>query len=321
MGIIAISAFLDRRHMAPEGVVVTFITPGGCNLACPFCVVSGRGERFERSRHSPEHFGAFLRAFSKRGLLGGAAVVGDEPLQSQAWPYARAFLEDANRCGTPTALITNGVELAAYIPDLELLAPSQIIVSVDAVNDRHDAIRRKHGAFAAIDSGLRLAAASPLLRHRLVVGTILMPGKADDVRSVILHSASLGLQRSYVSPLIVVSEGAPLRVHPKVLASGLELVPQLRRLAADLGVDLALADDFGSLGDWARTLRAAGVEVRTPVGPTRLLRVDAGGGIALYDDIRAGRPPRFRLPESPAGMDDVVTRIVEAFSPDVRVAA
>ena len=76
-----------------QGLVVTAVLKGGCPLNCPFCIVNQRDERREESYLATDHLIGLLAAVERRGLLGGAAIVGDEPLQSQCWPTARAFLE------------------------------------------------------------------------------------------------------------------------------------------------------------------------------------------------------------------------------------
>jgi pyruvate-formate lyase-activating enzyme len=303
MVVVAISAFLDDANIPPDGIVVTQVFPGGCSFSCPFCVVERRGERRLTSSLSPDAYADLVHSLGKRGLLGGAAVVGDEPLQASAWPYVRRYIEAANVYGVPTALITNGYELNEFIPHLRRLDISQLIVSVDAIGQRHDSIRRKVGAFAAIKRGLLQASGDHLLGDRLVIGTILMPGNAADVRNVIRFAATHGIKRIALSPLLIVTPASPLRVHPRVLEVGKSLIPEFRSLAASLGVDLFMADDFHALGDWADALRAAGVPVKAPSRAARLLRVDAGGNISTYREIQLGLPPSQTLPLSGPGIE------------------
>ncbi len=54
-------------------------------------------------------------------MLGGAAIVGDEPLQAHCWPMAEAFLNRAIEAKVPTALITNGYNIVDYVTELRQL--------------------------------------------------------------------------------------------------------------------------------------------------------------------------------------------------------
>ncbi len=92
MGYVALTACVERDRIPPTGIVVTAVLPGGCPLNCAFCIVNQRDERREQSHLSGDHLTAALEAIDKRGLLGGAAIVGDEPLQAHCWPMAEAFL-------------------------------------------------------------------------------------------------------------------------------------------------------------------------------------------------------------------------------------
>jgi hypothetical protein len=94
VGYTAISAFLGPGCKTSD-ILATVVLPGGCPLDCPFCIVNKRDERREQSYITSTHLIYFIRSMLSRGLLGGAAIVGDEPLQKHCWPLAKAFLEEA----------------------------------------------------------------------------------------------------------------------------------------------------------------------------------------------------------------------------------
>jgi len=129
------------------------------------------------------------------------------------------------------------------------------------------------------------------------------------------------LKRMSVSPLLVVSRGAPVRVHPKVLRTGPEVIRDLHSLAKDVGVDLVLADDFRMLTEWSAVLREAQVGIKAPAQEVRLVRIDALGGVASYDEVRRGAPPGLWLPTSLDRMDALASSIIDLFEPKLRAAA
>src|SRR5687767_13633092 len=111
MGYVALTAFIERDHIPPTGIVVTAVLKGGCPLDCPFCIVRQRDERRDISHITTEHLTGLLASIDKYGLFGGAAIVGDEPLQDHCFPAAKAFLSYAIERNRPTALISNGYNL------------------------------------------------------------------------------------------------------------------------------------------------------------------------------------------------------------------
>ena len=115
MGYGALTAFIEKDRVPPAGIVVTVVLPGGCPLNCAFCIVNQRDERREQSYLSADHLTSLLSSIERRGLLGGAAIAGDEPLQEHCWPAAKAFLSRALESKVPTALITNGYNLVDFL--------------------------------------------------------------------------------------------------------------------------------------------------------------------------------------------------------------
>ncbi len=62
----------------------------------------------------------------------------------------------------PTALISNGYNFVDFISELRQLPNTKILISLEAASEKHDAIRRKPGAFARIAEGVRRPPAIPI---------------------------------------------------------------------------------------------------------------------------------------------------------------
>ena len=225
MGYCALTAFLESERIPPSGFVVTAVLKGGCPLNCPFCIVNQRDERREQSYLTTDHLTGLLAAVERRGLLGGAAIVGDEPLQSHCWPTARAFLSHAADRNLPTALISNGYNLIDFVDELCALSATKITISLDAASEKHDEIRRKPGAFARISEGIRLAVTDPGLRERLSIAAILMPGNLETISEIIAFTAANKIPQLLLSPLLTSSRTTPLTVHPKIMKERLARNP------------------------------------------------------------------------------------------------
>jgi sulfatase maturation enzyme AslB (radical SAM superfamily) len=296
MGAAALSAFLDSNNMPPDGVIVTAVLPGGCPLSCPFCFVGMRGERQLDFVLTSEHLPALMHEMRLKGLLGAAAIVGDEPLQSKVWPYTRSFLTYGHDAGVPMALITNGFELADFAKELSQFRKLKLLVSVDAVGEDHDRIRRREGAFARLAAGIKAAMSYDSMRRSISLAATLMPNNDDKLKDVIAFASQNGIEHVTISPLLHVDENQRLRAHPKVLSMAAAVTSELMTFAQDLNVGLRFSDEFGVLGEWEDVLRQTGITVAVPKVPVRLIRVDAAGRIETIDTIRAGTSTGLNMP-------------------------
>lgn len=317
----ALTALLTRDGLPPFGVVVTAVLPGGCQLNCPFCIVSQRGERQERSNLSADHLTAALASLERNGLLGGAAIVGDEPLQSHCWPMAKAFLGTAIEGRVPTAMITNGYNLVDFAEELRRLTSTKFVVSLDAASEKHDEIRRKPGAFARISEGLERAASYRDLRERLSIATILMPGNLAEISEIIDFTARLKIPQLLLSPLLTSSRTTPLAVHPRIMRDAWQHLPALLKQADSAGVRLRISDEFGVLGAWNDKLASAEIEIVSPREPARLIRIDAIGRVETLATMQAGTTTGLQLPEDINAMDAFVLTLAEQCFDTVSVAA
>jgi len=321
MSYMALTAFVEEDRIPPSGIVVTAVLPGGCPLACPFCIVNQRDERRLTSYLSSDHLTALLDSVDRRGLLGGAAIVGDEPLQRHCWPMAENVLDRTIASNAPTALISNGYNLIDFIDEIRRLKKTKITISLDAASEKHDEIRRKPGAFARISEGIREAARYDDLRERISIATILMPGNLETISEIIEFTAANNLPQLIVSPLLTSGRTAPLSVHPRVMRDAWQELPALMKQADDAGVKLRVSDEFAMLGPWEDKLRSIGLDVLTPKAPAKLIRVDAEGRIETLDSMRAGVETGFRLPADPHEIDTVADQLIDHVMGRCEIAA
>jgi sulfatase maturation enzyme AslB (radical SAM superfamily) len=319
MGYPAVTAFLKANGHLPQGILVTAVLKGGCNFSCPFCIVSKRDERREQSYVTPEHLQVFQSAIERRGLLGGAAIVGDEPLQSHCWPSARAFLG----CGgtVPTAMVSNGYNLVEFVDELRRFETMKLLISLDGVGERHDSIRRKPGAFARIAEGLHAAARHEDSRARLSIAAVMMPGNMDDLSALVSFTAKTRIPQLILSPLLTSSRNDPLTLHPKVMREAWRAIPALMQQAEVEGVKLRLSDEFAALAPWTDKLAESGIEFLTPKEPARVIRIDAAGRVETLVTMQSGTSTGLQLPFDLADIDRCAEQVIETCFPSVSMAA
>lgn len=317
---IAISPFLKEDNIAPDGVVLTSVLPGGCQMACPYCFVAMRQERKGSPVMTPDALASLSTALSRRGMLAAASVIGDEPLQKQSWPYVEALLAASRDAGAPTGIVTNGCELESFLPQLCSLDPSRVMVSLDGIGARHDKLRRTPGAFARIDRGLRAAVQGLGLHSRLAIASVIMPGNADDILDVVDFAAQIGVPQVVVSPLLMTSNTGAVQIHPKIIKSGWYQIEEMLDRADKRGIDLVISDEFSGLeGKWQQL--ASSRLIRAPQTSTRLIRVNPIGQVSTYGDIRAGAEPSLNLPYDLRGMDDFADLVIEVTSAKTELVA
>lgn len=289
MAAVALTSFLDDDGRAPEGMIVTVVFPGGCQLDCPFCIVKHRQERnVGAGAPRPGFFSDLLRGHAAGSGLAGGAIVGDEPLQEAVWPYVREFLSTCESLGRPSAMITNGVELATFADRLESFASTKVLVSLDAVGAAHDKVRGRVGTYDAVLAGLRAVGKTCNLGRRLTVATVFRPGRLADAEAVLRLVAKLGMPNWLLSPLLDPRPNRPMRVHIRVADEYPDALRHLGRVAGTLGVTMVASDEFGLLPELDDLAREIGFVSGMPRSHPRLIRVDANGVEATWSDLRRG---------------------------------
>lgn len=289
MAAVALTSFLDDDGNAPNGTIVTVVFPGGCQLDCPFCIVKHRQERHAGAAAlPPAFFSGLLSKHATGGGLAGGAIVGDEPLQESVWPYVREFLSTCESFGRPSAMITNGVELAAFAERLDPFSSTKVLVSLDAVGATHDEVRGRVGTFDAVLRGLRVVERTSNLGRRLTVATVFRPGRLADAEAVLRLLADLGMRNWILSPLLDPRPNRPMRLHPRVTREYPDALRHLGGVATTLGVTMVASDEFGLLPDLDKLAREIGFVSGMPRSHPRLIRVDANGVEANWSDLRRG---------------------------------
>lgn len=318
---VALAGFLDRDGMPPNGIILTAVLPGGCPFACPFCFVNARAERSDAEVLTTSHYAALVHATSQRAKIGAVAIVGDEPLQEQSWPYAEAMLTAATQLRIPVALITNGYNLVDFVDRLRALPGLRVMVSLDGVGSEHDEIRVKEGAFDRIVQGIRLAVAHPELQQNLTIATTMLPRNIQELPRVLALVAELGVPRMVMSPLLTSVRGRAIKIYPKGLREAAKMVPKLLGMPECQAVSLHVSDEFGLLGEWEVALKAEGVNVMRPRRAPDLIRIDAAGRIETLRTVRDGGTTGLRLPLDLRALGGVIDRLLEEDFPALAHAA
>ena len=294
MAYTALTAFLDRNKIPPEGVVVTLVLGGGCPLDCGFCLLKQRRENLKEPVLLVNHYVAILRWLFRENMLGGVALVGEEPLQVNVWPVARRILRLSEDLGVPTALVTNGYNLWYFSRELAHFNKTKIMVSVDAVGEKHDQLRQTEGAFARIDGGL--CQIDPVQRKNVFIATTLLGENIGDIPAVLDLAKERNIDHVSLSPLLTSSEQGPMKVDRTVMWRAMEAIPGYLERAKESGVSLHLSDEFSLLGPWEERLRGIGIDIAAPAKPGRLIRIDAHGRIENLRTLRDGGTLDVTLP-------------------------
>lgn len=109
---------------------------GGCNLKCSWCAVSALHEQSKGATlFQTENYRALISGLSQENLIGGVAIVGDEPLLDAAWPVARGIFDCAEDHHLPSALVTNGTKLAEHRTLISGLSREKVMSGVAIVGD------------------------------------------------------------------------------------------------------------------------------------------------------------------------------------------
>lgn len=170
-----------------------------CNLACPFCYVSGPEQKAYNKRHYPKRdemtTGEMLRFYDALHQAGFrlAVIVGGEPLLRDDLPELVRSL--AGRLHT--TVFSNGLVLAdraGEVGDMDTL-----FVSLDAPDERHDELRRCPGLFAKAMAGIEAVRAKHP-RLTVALNMTVTRANADRVDEMIVFANRLGLPVAFQPP-------------------------------------------------------------------------------------------------------------------------
>jgi MoaA/NifB/PqqE/SkfB family radical SAM enzyme len=281
------------------GQFLTFVVPApeGCNLKCSFCLIKQRREITQTSVR-PSDLARFIREAAERALIYALAIQGYEPLLPASLPYTQAVLATGRLLRIPTAIVTNGVQLADSVDLLSALAPDKIAISLDsAAAENHDRMRGVAGAWIATIGGLRRAAEVLTPRTRLTVSSVLLPGKPHYLRDMPALLRQMGIDYWIVNPLLRIGQDQAGGVADDRDSIFRDLLV-LQEAADRAGVHLTVDDEFARLNRGAE--RAPGsLDVRTLPRDVKIFRLSPGGHCSAGEDIL-----RQVTPEAPRWLPD-----------------
>ena len=270
-----------------DGVFLTFILGGGCNLSCSFCIIDQRDEIIGNAL-SVDHIIEFLASIKKSAKVLAVSIQGHEPLTEGALPYTEAILRTCAAYGVPVALVTNGVLLARAAPSLLSTPPTKIAVSLNsAVDIIHDRIRGVVGSWTATLEGIRVAKVVLGKWTNIAINSVLLPSDRGQLQRMPEVLFALGVTEWIVTPLQQIgklSPGGPVGNVKSIYGNLLSL----QNAAVDAGIEMVVDDELGKLHyeqfcEKRPELRK--IHVRTlPIG-VKLIRLTPNGYCSVGRDI------------------------------------
>ncbi len=300
--------------MAYPLIVVCRVTTA-CNLACGFCAYDRR-LAFTRTTlgndevarlidlmadwHARQSTGQRADAGDPRPLPRAPLLswIGGEPLRWRDWARYSAL---ARSRGLAVSATTNATTLArAAVRAQVLQCLDELTVSVDAVGDRHDALRGWRGGYARTLAAVGELADARIARRQplhLRANIVLMRSTIDAFATLVSELAAAGIDE--ISFNLLGGRDRPEfhtreSVAPAALDRMLRQLPLLRTQLARVGTTLIGNDDY------TERLRSASRRRHWPVADcapgTRFLFVDERGRVA---------PCAFTANEYGIALDDI----------------
>ncbi|MHC4276450.1 MAG: radical SAM protein [Planctomycetota bacterium] len=132
--------------------ILSHLVTSRCNADCPMCLwKKNDGDDDAKDELSTLEVENLYRQAGDLGFL-HLVVWGGEPLMREDMGY---LLQVAQSYGLKTTLITNGYLLPDMVDEVGPFL-NNLIVSLDALSDRHDALRRLPGTFRNATDGMAL---------------------------------------------------------------------------------------------------------------------------------------------------------------------
>jgi len=238
---------LDQR----VGDALTFVVPGGCNLRCPFCLITQRGEtKSGETVLSPPMYAKFIRGAAQERHVACVSIQGEEPLLPESLVYTYEILNTAKELGIPSSIVTNGTYLASEASRLNETGVRLVCISIDSDKPEiHDKLRGKEGAFMATQEGL-FVAKTILGDGRLLVSSVLLPGHADYLINMPQYLSKYGITRWCIDPYIRI----PARGYggPVINAGVASALNVLAAEADRHGVNAVVCDDMNQMKELRR---------------------------------------------------------------------
>jgi MoaA/NifB/PqqE/SkfB family radical SAM enzyme len=180
-------------------------------------------------------------------------------------------------------MVTNGTHLARRATDLARLGLKDITVSVDSsIPAAHDKLRGSSGAFERTFAGIRAALSEETFRSRLVVASVLLPGKRHLLDGMPRLLADNGVKYFGVTPFIKVPRsgfGRMIQEHGSLMDD----LERLRVASEESGVQFVVDDElarFRHVFDGANKFM-----IHSLSRPGRLIRLTPSGACSIGLDV------------------------------------
>lgn len=229
--------------------VLTFIvpSPGGCDLACPFCFIKKRQENATDFTITPGEYTRFIREVARKDAVSNICVQGYEPLLDKSFFYTNAILSAGQNLGISTSLVTNGTHLLSRLNALAMLEPDKIAVSLDAATSfPHDRQRGKIGSWEKTVLGIRASVNKLSSKTDIVVTSVFIPKKRKQLEGMpeLLHG--IGIKRWSISPLQIFPKNNEGNTTDNIKELFYDLI-YLKNICDHFDIDFTVEDEFGFL--------------------------------------------------------------------------
>lgn len=226
----------------------TFVlpAPSGCNLKCPFCIVSKRKEADEQVL-SDEDFLRFWGDLLIHFPIKRMSIQGFEPLLPETWPLTREMLRMAARFFCETSVITNGTYLPEVVEELALLTDT-LTVSLDSADPKvHDRLRGVPGTYNETIAGIR--AARKVFKGNFAVHSVLFPGRIGYLDGMHELLGELGVSEWIMTPVISFGKGNSYTDFEYIRQAMLGLVEGSKKSGVTvlLSDEIRMAENMGDL--------------------------------------------------------------------------
>lgn len=165
-----------------------------CNLACEMC--SQYGENFKENAPkelSLDEWRGFLQDISDTNPKPKIILLGGEPLLYKDFDKFFKMLQGFE---LPVHIVTNGTLLDKH---LEVLADSDvtITISIDALGEKHDKIRGKHGTFTKVIENIKLANQMQKkgAKFKLLINSVMLPDNVNALSEFIEYMQQFNIEQ------------------------------------------------------------------------------------------------------------------------------
>jgi molybdenum cofactor biosynthesis enzyme MoaA len=214
--------------------------PNGCNLKCPFCVISQRGE--STPVLTGDDYAHFIADSVSHFPITDLSIQGYEPLLAESWILTKHILETADTFSLGTRLVTNGTRLSLYAEELSGLV-DVVTISLDSHRKEiHEKLRGVSGCFDQTIAGIREAVKYFGPDH-VVIASVLFPGKQKYLTRMPKLLTDIGVKRWEIGLYTNFRNGTSLSNTEWIK----DTLCALEQAGGTHGVELSLSDELRRL--------------------------------------------------------------------------